>query len=49
MDPNATLQEIRELVGNNGGNDVGRLVELIDALDEWLTNGGFLPSDWKAS
>lgn len=25
----------------------GRLAELVQALDEWLTGGGFLPSRWE--
>lgn len=26
--------------------DVNRLAELVEALDEWLTQGGFLPHAW---
>lgn len=26
----------------------GALVELFDALDEWITRGGFLPEPWRA-
>lgn len=25
-----------------------RLAELVEALDEWLANGGFLPQEWQA-
>ncbi len=24
-----------------------RLADLVQALDEWLTKGGFLPADWR--
>jgi hypothetical protein len=57
MDPNANLREIRELVKsgnatNDAGNDIGahdasRMVELVEALDEWITRGGFLPDRWE--
>ncbi len=26
-----------------------RLIELIQALDEWLSKGGFLPRTWRAN
>lgn len=57
MDPNTALDEIRDLyeqiiddranANDVADDDVDRLVDLIDALDEWITNGGFLPDDWK--
>lgn len=25
-----------------------RLAELVQSLDEWLTNGGFLPIEWQS-
>lgn len=28
-------------------SDAERLAELIQALDEWITKGGFLPKDWR--
>lgn len=52
MDPNANLSETRELVAKafNGEtldpHDTLRLAELVSSLDEWLTNGGFLPEAW---
>ncbi len=27
--------------------NMGRLTELVEALDNWITGGGFLPNDWK--
>lgn len=27
-------------------DDTERLAQLVEALDEWLTKGGFLPADW---
>jgi hypothetical protein len=58
MDPNANLKEQLELAKNileypaqsdmdtiNG--DAERLAELVLALDEWISNGGFLPKRWQ--
>jgi len=28
--------------------DVFRLAELVEALDEWIARGGFLPTAWQA-
>jgi hypothetical protein len=54
MDPNATLDELRELLrvvdlDDNfySPNDARRFVELVRALDEWLCGGGALPEDWQ--
>jgi hypothetical protein len=57
MDPNKTLREIRELDRKAlrleradkslPPEDADRLMELVRALDEWLTKGGFLPTDWR--
>lgn len=55
MDPNEALRLAREAAGELRqaddddtlpGSQVGQLVEAFEALDEWLTKGGFLPSDW---
>lgn len=27
----------------------GRLAELVEALDKWISKGGFLPAAWKRS
>lgn len=29
--------------------DAERLAELVQAMNEWITKGGFLPSAWKRS
>lgn len=57
MDPNANLEEIRELCSVIGEmqspldqhiiETSDRLVELLEAMDEWLSKGGFLPDAWK--
>jgi len=47
MDPNATLDELRECVRTEDYE--GRMIELFEALDNWLTKGGGLPKDWLLS
>lgn len=52
MDPNANLAEQRRIIAriNEGApfvEDERRLAELAEALDEWLSNGGFLPEAWQ--
>lgn len=57
MDPDVTLEEIRELVikGQNREDrgydmhpyDQSRLLTLLSGLDTWITQGGFLPEDWQ--
>ena len=59
MDPNQTLSIIRSLCKEweeSGGSFLSTeslegflddLVEHVVALDDWLTNGGFHPSDWS--
>jgi hypothetical protein len=47
MDINATLQEIRGLIDSNDELDRDRLAYLVEALDEWMSRGGFLPVEWK--
>lgn len=56
MDPNANLEEQREIraqILEGRGNFYAnpqhaiRLAELSEAMDTWLTNGGFLPTAWK--
>lgn len=29
------------------GDKAARLAELVEALDHWITGGGFLPTRWK--
>ena len=43
MDPDATLQEMREAYATE---DWERCAELANALDMWLSRGGFMPADW---
>lgn len=51
MDPNAALANARAIttailsgwLTEDGGYE---LAEAFDALDQWLTKGGFLPSAW---
>lgn len=52
MDPNANLEEQLRIAdaiesGTADDDDIARLAELVRSLDEWLTNGGFLPSAWQ--
>ena len=55
MDVNATLRELREALAqwNLRGDTAGALdaaatiAEKAQALDEWLSKGGFLPADWS--
>lgn len=59
MDPNANLSEIRTIIADSlkridagkspDAIDSERLVELIDALDSWMSKGGFLPECWQVS
>ena len=60
MDPNANLKEMLELAkrmitdyndceGNGvDQDDAAHLADLVEALDGWLSNGGFLPARWDA-
>ena len=50
MDPNEVLDRILERVSRVKRGDLGCAVFLvndIEALDEWLHKGGFLPERWK--
>lgn len=51
MDPNANLKEQRRIVtriinGTASASDVERLADLVEALDNWISRGGFLPDSW---
>jgi len=52
MDPNAALDELRAIAARVRADhrlthaDVERAGELFDALDGWLTRGGYLPAPW---
>ncbi|APD19314.1 hypothetical protein SEA_GODPHATHER_87 [Mycobacterium phage GodPhather] len=53
MDPNETLKELRDLAQTvtmqGGGTDeqAVRMAELVQALDSWMTTGGFSPAAWN--
>lgn len=55
MDPNETLKRLREFV--NATQDFAEICtdveieigEYIKSLDDWISNGGFLPDDWSRS
>lgn len=52
MDPTANLKEqlhiaARVRAGLAASYEVDRLAELVEALDEWICKGGFLPKQWK--
>jgi hypothetical protein len=51
MDPNKTLEDIRRLLDLERETKLpenrSELSDLVDALDEWLSQGGFLPADWQ--
>ena len=56
MDPDANLAEQAKLArrilaaddaGDYADHDASRLAELVEALDEWIRRGGFLPQAWK--
>jgi hypothetical protein len=53
VDPNATLREIRWLLSETP-NDAhllalrwGAVQAHVEALDDWLSKGGFLPTEWS--
>ena len=51
MDPTATLKDIRDFItlskrGSLDETDARQLVDLIEALDDWIMIGGVLPKDW---
>lgn len=56
MDPNKTLETLRGSIHafrengdlfNRHWDHEETLVDAIEALDQWLSNGGFLPADWQ--
>lgn len=58
MDPDETLAELRELCNKMSAFNLSfeRKLELgheirdrFEALDEWLTMGGFRPKEWRAT
>jgi hypothetical protein len=49
MDPTATLKRIREICEQGNAIDLAELIDLVEALDQWMTRGGFLPTQWQTS
>lgn len=56
MDPNDNLYKMQNLVRDIQEGKMNeaaladaaeRLAELVGAMDEWLTRGGFLPDRWR--
>lgn len=50
MDPNETLRRLRalnETYAKGGEVDAEEVLELFEALDLWISTGGFLPESWK--
>ena len=56
MDPNAALEALRDAMRRYSAEDdeghdryvaATEAAEAAEALDEWLSNGGFLPSAWQ--
>lgn len=57
MDPNAAhsviraqITRLRDQEGDELGYsnlDTGWLIDAVEALDEWLSKGGFLPEAWQ--
>jgi hypothetical protein len=55
VDPNTALAQIRDLIAktytDEGAtlDDSRRLYDLVEALDGWLSQGGFLPDAWRTA
>jgi len=55
VDPNIALDKLRELCREALSLDFSRdgdeaacdIAEKFEALDQWLSNGGFLPYEWQ--
>lgn len=52
MDPDKTLWTIRDAVQTNNlrqlsQNEIREFADAVEALDAWLSDGGFLPSAWS--
>lgn len=47
MDPNETLRQLRGELATDRAFIGEPVKELFEALDEWLTKGGFLPTEWE--
>lgn len=56
MDPNIALSRLRELLARweewgtlevDAQSAMDEILDLFYGLDEWLSTGGFRPSDWS--
>lgn len=55
MDPNATLRLLRLTISQYRvdtdpairGAHAAEIAEYFEALDDWISKGGFLPTDWN--
>lgn len=52
MDINETLEQLIDIAnrihdGDEREYDAGEMADLIDNIDHWLSNKGFLPERWK--
>lgn len=57
MDPNAILAQIRAVINLVRDDETARTLDAYaelekitdeaEALDEWLSGGGFLPTEWE--
>jgi len=55
MDPDETLRQLRHTVAEYGQatdpeqklQAADRVIDHAEALDQWLTNGGFRPAAWN--
>jgi len=48
VDPDEALRQLRKMAESLGdiGDDAADFVGLFEALDNWLSSGGFLPASW---
>ena len=52
MDVNETLALLRQMVqdrANGSEVDLDAMVDAFDALDGWMSRGGFMPVEWVKS
>lgn len=56
MDPNRLLADIRLTVhvantatGSKANTAARDVVTMFELMDEWLSNGGFLPAEWDVN
>lgn len=55
MDPTAALHDLREAIHDAENPDqytdrevaIEQVAASFEALDTWLSNGGFLPAEWQ--